>query len=80
MANEPPFISDHAQSMVGQVVHYTGNRPDRDVRGTITAAEFAGCTVTNERGKWLGVRFRIKPLDGGRAFWTHAMPDEEPRP
>lgn len=79
-AMEPPFNardwpSEKARACVGQRVHYTGNKPDRDIDGTVVDAEWTASTVTTEHGTFPGVRFKIKPLDGRRAFWTHAMPD-----
>lgn len=63
--------------LVGQEMTYEGQygKRTKNVRGIVKAVEFAGCSITNARGEYLGIRFLIKPK-GKRPVWTWAMADE----
>jgi hypothetical protein len=63
-------------SQVGKVISWTQSTPrQRHVEGVCQEAEFTGSSVTNERGTFPGVRFKIKPKVG-RAVWTGTFADE----
>lgn len=70
-------IEELNRHLVGTRASYTGSKGKRtkNVAGTIKEVRFAGCSISNPRGEFLGIEFLIKP-DKGRAVWTWAMPDE----
>lgn len=66
---------------IGKTLIYRGeSRTGRvtEIEGTVTDVAFAGCSISNDRGEWLGIKFRIR--NGRRHIWTAAMPDEPPEP
>lgn len=66
-------------SQVGKPITWDRYEPThRHVEGICTAVEPTFSTITNERGTFPGVKFRIKPNDGGRAVWTDVFADEPP--
>lgn len=67
------------ESMVGEEVAYTRDTRDgqRRIVGVIDQYKYAELIEDINTGeRWRGVKFRIKPSDGGRAEWTGAMPDK----
>jgi hypothetical protein len=71
-----PTPTEYAMSQVGKRITWDRYEPTRrHVEGVCTAVEPTFSTVTNERGEFPGVRFRIKP-DKGRAVWTDTFADE----
>ena len=73
-----PKLSEHAQRQVGQPMTWERFEPNpRRIEGTCVAVEPTFSTITNERGSFPGVRFKIKPNDGGRAVWTDTFADED---
>lgn len=69
--------SARALAMVGEAITFDSDRRG-EVRGVITAAESVPSLIQHPDGRWSpSVRFRIKPDDGSRAFWTSSFPDED---
>lgn len=78
-AHHRPEPSERSRLMVGKVVTYEGDRsPAGPIECTVTAAEkvFSTITLGSDGSAWSAVRFRLKPTNGKRAFWTASMPDE----
>lgn len=63
--------------LVGTEANYEGSKGKRTkkVSGVVKEVRFAGCSISNDRGEWMGIELLIKPKVG-RAVWTWAMPDE----
>lgn len=76
MNREP---SQKSLGYVGQEVVWEGNMaPYGPVSCKVTDAEKVFSVISKPDGsQWSSVRFRLKPLDGSRAFWTPSMPDEQ---
>lgn len=75
--SQAPVPSQRCLDMIGHEItlERDGKPP---VRGTITDAERVISVITQGDGSlWTAVRFRIKPADGRRAFWTTSFPDEQ---
>lgn len=46
--------------------------------GICVEAKATGSVIVDHEGKeWPGIKFKVKPADGGRAFWTVTFPNEE---
>lgn len=74
IADRIQALSDH---LVGTEATYEGTyrKRTKNVSGTITGIEFGGCSITNARGQFIGVRLCIKPK-GKRPVWTWVIADE----
>lgn len=75
-----PQPSEQSLALVGQTVTWQGNRrrggPDETCEVVVQAAEKTFSTISRSDGTlWTGVRYKVKPTDGRRAFWTPTMPD-----
>lgn len=70
-------IEELSVLLIGQEMTYEGSKGKltKSVDGVVTAVEFAGCSISNARGEWLGIRLLIKPK-GKRGVWTWALADE----
>lgn len=70
-------MTDHALRQVGKRMTWDRYEPTRrHVEGVCDRVEPTFSTISNERGSFPGVRFRIKPDDGSRAVWTDTFADE----
>jgi hypothetical protein len=67
-------LSQKHLDMVGQVLSYTSDSRGK-VEGTCTAVERTPGYVQTPDGDFLGLRLKLKPVDGGRAFWTGTFAD-----
>lgn len=78
-AHLAPSPSQQSLDMVGKVVTYQGDRhKSGPIECTVIAVEKVLSTITrgSDGSLWSAVRFRLKPTNGKRAFWTSSMPDE----
>jgi len=73
----PPYDWHVDHDLIGKQVTYT-KADDTEVKGICTGCQLAGSMIydmeTMER--WAGIRFRVKPADGSRQFWTDAFADK----
>lgn len=70
------LILDH--KLLGKHVTFEGNRKPFRASGVVTGAQRAyGCIETENGEVWGGIKFRIKPDDGARAFWTGVFADTD---
>jgi hypothetical protein len=72
--NDP---SDYAKSFIGKEVIVTVNKGRRQGEGIVTAVRRMPSEMHQSNGAtYPSVQFRVKPSDGGRAFWTVSFPDK----
>lgn len=78
MSMNQPEPSQASLDLVGHTMTHTSTRRPHPTECTVQTAEKVFSTISRADGTtWSSVRFKLKPLDGGRAFWTDSMPDEQ---
>ncbi len=74
-------FSDKMKSCIGKELEYSHPRTGTKIAGICDQIRWSGsfiAKIDQPDIKWKGFEIRLKPKDGGRAFWTKAFPSDVP--